>query len=118
LKFKRLQRKFISKTLFIHEIDTADTSYCSKYVTVLGREVKPEPSEAGADDELDLEDTTTTSSSLELPMFFLQVRKKLVRKCCRSGSASFWEAGSGSASKSKLGSSGGSKWPLTLTIET
>jgi hypothetical protein len=41
--------------------------------------VKPEPSEAGADDELDLEDTTTTSSSLELPMFFLQVRKKLLK---------------------------------------
>jgi hypothetical protein len=50
------------------------------YVTVLGREVKPEPSEAGADDELDLEDTTTTSSSLELPMFFLQVRRKPCKK--------------------------------------
>jgi hypothetical protein len=52
----------------------------STYVTVLGRELKPEPSEAGADDELDLEDTTTTSSSLELPMFFLQVRKKACKK--------------------------------------
>jgi hypothetical protein len=47
---------------------------------VLGRELKPEPSEAGADDELDLEDTTTTSSSLELPMFFLQVRKEACKK--------------------------------------
>jgi hypothetical protein len=51
-----------------------------KLFNVLGREVKPEPSEAGADDELDLEDTTTTSSSLELPMFFLQVRKKPLKK--------------------------------------
>ena len=47
------------------------------YVSVPGRELKPEPSEAGADDELDLEDTTTTSSSLEIPMFFLEVSRGL-----------------------------------------